>query len=195
MHYLLKWVGYPDSDSSWEAASNLNCDDLVRDYWGRLKARKVELAKVLLGEPLSPGRKSKIAQELRPDSVAAIMRRVLASPLPDPSASARLRSALLSPARRKKTAPPRFSRFFDAASSPNPPRLSPSPSMALYVPAPHAALPCRGVDAIPGAEWRFVVRFADGTTANLSRAETSARYPAQLVEFYLRHVTVDEWPC
>jgi hypothetical protein len=51
------------------------------------------------------------------------------------------------------------------------------------------------VNAIPGNEWRFVIQSANGRTMNLSRTEMTARYPAQLVEFYLMHITVDQWPC
>jgi hypothetical protein len=35
VEYLVKWRGYPDSDNSWEPASNVHADDLVRDYQQR----------------------------------------------------------------------------------------------------------------------------------------------------------------
>jgi transposase InsO family protein len=35
VEYLVKWRGYPDSDNSWEPASNVHADDLVREYQQR----------------------------------------------------------------------------------------------------------------------------------------------------------------
>ena len=35
MRYLVKWLGYPDSENTWEPITNLtNCRQLVREYHG-----------------------------------------------------------------------------------------------------------------------------------------------------------------
>ena len=34
--YKLWWRGYPKKDATWEPGDNLNCPDLVRDYWLRI---------------------------------------------------------------------------------------------------------------------------------------------------------------
>ena len=32
--YLVKWLGYPDHDASWEPAAHLeHASDVVRDFW------------------------------------------------------------------------------------------------------------------------------------------------------------------
>ena len=32
LQYLVKWLGYPESDNTWEPAENLHADDLIQDY-------------------------------------------------------------------------------------------------------------------------------------------------------------------
>lgn len=46
LQYFLKWVGYPSSDNTWEFEEDLNCPDLVKEYWqkkGNAKVKKSEL--------------------------------------------------------------------------------------------------------------------------------------------------------
>ena len=39
--YLIKWVGYPESDNTWESKKHLtNCKDLLEKFESRLKAEK-----------------------------------------------------------------------------------------------------------------------------------------------------------
>ncbi len=41
VQYLVKWVGYPDSDNTWESEDNFaTCKDLVEDFESRQKAEK-----------------------------------------------------------------------------------------------------------------------------------------------------------
>ena len=32
IQYLLKWVGYPDSENTWEPEDNLDCPDLIEQF-------------------------------------------------------------------------------------------------------------------------------------------------------------------
>ena len=32
LQYLVKWLGYPESDNTWEPVENLCADDLIQDY-------------------------------------------------------------------------------------------------------------------------------------------------------------------
>lgn len=46
LQYFLKWVGYSSSENTWEFEENLECPDLVKDYWkkkGNEKIKKNEL--------------------------------------------------------------------------------------------------------------------------------------------------------
>jgi len=38
--YLVKWLGYPLEDSTWEPNEHLcNCQEAIRDYWLRPRSR------------------------------------------------------------------------------------------------------------------------------------------------------------
>jgi chromobox protein 1 len=43
--FLIKWVGYPDSENTWEDEDNLMCDDLVQKYFEDKKTQKTKPAK------------------------------------------------------------------------------------------------------------------------------------------------------
>jgi hypothetical protein len=52
--YLLKWAGYPESDNTWEAESDLHCSVLLRAYWNEKNHQRSEkLAAIVRSSPLS----------------------------------------------------------------------------------------------------------------------------------------------
>lgn len=40
VQYLIKWEGYSEADSTWEPASNLDCDELVNEFEAKHKKDK-----------------------------------------------------------------------------------------------------------------------------------------------------------
>lgn len=40
--YLIKWVGYPDSDNTWEDIENLMCSEMLEEYEAQLKEKRKE---------------------------------------------------------------------------------------------------------------------------------------------------------
>ena len=38
-HYLIKWKGFGSNYNSWEPEDLLNCPDLLRDFWRRIKKK------------------------------------------------------------------------------------------------------------------------------------------------------------
>ncbi|OHT15797.1 hypothetical protein TRFO_13805 [Tritrichomonas foetus] len=47
IQYFLKWVGYPSSQNTWEFENNMNCPELIKEYWDRKKdemsSRQIDL--------------------------------------------------------------------------------------------------------------------------------------------------------
>lgn len=58
--YFLKWKGYPMSECTWEKESGMNCDDLVEEYWSRVKKEKSTRSK---GKRLRPQRENDVVEE------------------------------------------------------------------------------------------------------------------------------------
>ncbi|KAH0792166.1 chromobox protein [Histomonas meleagridis] len=62
MYYLIKWVGYPDSENTWEPESNLSCPDILKRYQQSL----VQKENSIKSSPKSP--KSKTSKSKQSDS-------------------------------------------------------------------------------------------------------------------------------
>jgi hypothetical protein len=39
-YYLIKWKGYASKHNTWEGLENLNCDQMIRQYWEDIKDQK-----------------------------------------------------------------------------------------------------------------------------------------------------------
>jgi len=39
LHYLIKWLGYPDSDNTWEPAHQIHAPEMIKAYHRRTSAR------------------------------------------------------------------------------------------------------------------------------------------------------------
>lgn len=43
LQFLLKWKGFPSSENTWEKEDNLNCRDLIEEYWQSVATQEVAL--------------------------------------------------------------------------------------------------------------------------------------------------------
>ncbi|KAM3175149.1 hypothetical protein ACTXT7_009099 [Hymenolepis weldensis] len=41
-YYLIKWEGYPESESTWEPEENCHCSDLIDEFWGKILRSSTE---------------------------------------------------------------------------------------------------------------------------------------------------------
>lgn len=62
--YLIKWVGYPESDNTWELKSNLFCTDLLQEYERKKLEEKKKGEKISSPLPKKEQKKSEEVQNV-----------------------------------------------------------------------------------------------------------------------------------
>ena len=65
--YLIKWLGYPSSQNTWENEEDTNCPDLIKQYWESSK-KKINKLRERLGSKIDPHEKDKNTKETKKGS-------------------------------------------------------------------------------------------------------------------------------
>ena len=61
--YLVHWKGYPAADETWENESNLNCEDMLRDFWKNREKHSRNIRKLrIIGTRIEGGQIMYVAQ-------------------------------------------------------------------------------------------------------------------------------------
>lgn len=170
--YLIKWVGYPDSENTWECEDNLMCEEMLAAY----RKRKDEKEKREVAEAKNKASKPKPA--VPPKSTTP-------SKTTAPSKSTTSTKPPVSPSRTETTKP-------SVVMSPNPPLKL--PKMAPLVTNEWN----EKIDKIIGAtlddNGEIIIEYVMTTGQIGSTKSSSIRYkaPLKLIEFYEDNLTFPE---
>jgi len=70
LQYLVKWVGYPESENSWEPAEHLQAPDLIEEFHrtcpSEVKSIKADRASLIQEKPQPPSRCPALYKQLLP---------------------------------------------------------------------------------------------------------------------------------